>query len=582
MSFKQKLILMGVIPIVLLGSLMGWLSFRHARDTVIASQKGVVADTVYRIDVNLNTKVRYIVESVRSAANSAAVADLIEEPQSSAAQQELRSYASGLSRDLSAVSSVSLLTREDLVFSTVDTTEVRLNSAIWGTYLQNAWERPNKVHWSSLSSGLYRASGREGVSHFISAYSAVCDRTGTAVGLLVVEMSPDSFSSLLLDNQNLLKYQYTYIVGRDGQVICSDKRVNVRWRSLINERFYKGDRRFTFQWEGEDYYVCGQYNALTGWRTFSVISVANLFPQARSLQTYSFLLVVFSVLLMLCCILLMYRSITQPLSSLNKAMKVVQEKNFELRLPNARTDEIGALTDSFNQMVNKINSLIREVYQEKLAQKNAELEALQTQINPHFLYNTLDSINWMAIERGDTEISRIIIALGKLMQYSMDTEQSQATLEQEYAYLQDYLCIQKNRLEDKLSYELQLDDRVRTLLVPKLILQPLVENAIKHGIEPSCRCGTVRVFARPDGSSVLITVEDDGCGMNASQLALAQECCSAESSAGIGLRNVARRLKLFFGEDSVLTIQPGSQGGTMMTLRLPGSLEEDSHENSDY
>lgn len=581
MSFKQKLLIIGIIPIVVLGSLIGYLSYSHARNTVIASQKGVVADTVYRTDMNLSTKARYIMESVRSIAESDTAKDLVNHTDSAADKSELEYYAANLSRAITAVSSVSLLSHGELLFSTADTA-LASGSPAAAAYEASVEENTQKVYWSNLSTGLYQPPEGKEASSVIAAYTAVCNDAGEMVGLLVVEMLSDSFSTLLLENQNLLRYQYTYMVDRSGRVICSDKRVDVVWRTLINKRFQDGDRRFIFEWDGQPYYVCGQYNAFTGWRTFSVISVENLFPQAGALRTYSALLVAGALVLMLLFILLMYRSITKPLNDLSKAMKTVQDHNFELQLANGYHDEIGRLTDSFNQMVNKINSLIREVYQEKLAQKNAELEALQAQINPHFLYNTLDSINWMAIERGEMDISRVIVALGKLMQYSMDTEQTQTTLEQEYAHLEDYLCVQKNRLENRLEYRLEMDTQVKDLKVPKLILQPLVENAIKHGIEPSGKPGAIRVVSTLCGEEIRITVEDNGCGMSTEQLDVVRRGCADGDWAGIGLRNAVRRLKLFFGDDSRMVIQSAPNQGTIMTLILPAAEKRGNHEHSDH
>jgi len=579
-SFRLRLFVIGVVPIIALGYMIGYLSYCHARDTVTASQKGVVADTVYRTDVNLNTKARYVIEYIRAEAESDSVRELLENPDSAEAAKRLREYADNLSRSVSAVSSVSVIAGDRLLFTSADTALYTLDRTAAGNDYRDVLENPKKVYWSNLGPSLYKSVRVNEASSVLAAYSAIRGEDGGARGLIVVEMSPDSFSNLLLENQNLLEYQNTYMVDRNGYVICSNKYVEPLWRSRITQRFRGGERRFTFQWEGKPYYVCGQYNALTGWRTFSVISVENLFPQAASLRTYTAALVVVSLVLMLLSLLAVYHSFSTPLVRLSRAMKAVQDQNFELQLPNDRNDEIGTLTESFNQMVNRINCLVREVYQEKLAQKNAEIEALQAQINPHFLYNTLDSINWMAIDRDEMDISRIIVALGKLMQYSMDTEQTQVTLEQEYRHLEDYLCIQQNRLENRLQYQLELPPQVRDLLVPKLILQPLVENAIKHGIEPSQRPGLVTVRAELRDGQTVVAVQDNGRGMSAEQQRAVWDSCRNGDAASIGLRNVARRLKLFFGEDSRLDIQSTLGQGTEVSVILPASGKDREHEHS--
>ncbi len=152
---------------------------------------------------------------------------------------------------------------------------------------------------------------------------------------------------------------------------------------------------------GTSYYVCSQYNGLNGWVTFTMIPESKLFPEAGSLRQYIVALVSISISIAALCLLILSIAITKPLERLKNGMKVVQDENFELQLENDRQDEIGELTETFNYMVNRINILIKQVYQEKIAQKVAEMEALQAQINPHFLYNTLDSINWMLIDKGE-------------------------------------------------------------------------------------------------------------------------------------------------------------------------------------
>ena len=272
---------------------------------------------------------------------------------------------------------------------------------------------------------------------------------------------------------------------------------------------------------------------------------------------------------MLLAILMMYNSITRPLNELGRAMKIVQDENFELRLDVDRRDEIGQLNESFNFMINKINLLIREVYQEKLAQKTAEIEALQAQINPHFLYNALDSVNWMLIDRGEMDISEIIVSLGKLMQYCIDTDNALVTLEQEYQYIQDYLCVQKYRLEERLQYSLEIEPPLGELLVPKLILQPLVENSIKHAIEPHDRPGLITIRSFMQGGKINISVRDNGCGMTQEELSKLRQTDKRGGWSGIGVANVVRRLKLFFGEDSELKIESTQDEGTEMIIVIP-------------
>ncbi len=575
LSFKQKLLLIGVIPVMILGVLIGFLTYNDAKNIVTNAQKEVIADTVYRIDVNLNMKVRYISESIRSAAENKLTGDLIcnfnsgtKNPQTIS---EMETYCEGITRAFDAISSISVITGTQVLFTTRGEDNPIISRTVVDGFYQKAVEKPEKVFWSNLDTSMFLDSMNDG-SKVLTAYGSIRDEGGNVIGLLVVELLPASFSNLLLENQKILSHQYTYIVDKNEQVICADRKGYPDFYNIIEKKFSEGTRRFQFDWNGEKYYACGQYNGLTGWKTFSVISVKNLFADSDSLKNHISWLVFGTVSFMLLAILLMYQSITRPLNDLSKAMKTVQDGNFEFQMDNDRKDEIGQLTDSFNYMVNKINLLIREVYQEKLAQKTAEIEALQAQINPHFLYNALDSVNWMLIDRGETDISNIIVSLGKLMQYCIDTDNALVTLEQEYQYIQDYLCVQKNRLEERLQYSLEIEQPLNELLVPKLILQPLVENSIKHAIEPYKKQGFINIRSFMREGKINISVQDNGCGMSPEQLrSLRQSDKRISRQTGIGVKNVMRRLNLFFGDDSELRIESEQGIGTTMTIVIPAA-----------
>lgn len=583
LSFKQKLFLMGVIPIVTLGLLIGSFTFQDAKRIVTNSHKAVIADTVYRIDMNMNLKVRYITESIRAAAQDRLARELVESYDAGGVSaqllSEMEAYCGSMTRGFGAISTISVIAGDQLLYSTGG--DQTLNRTVAGKYRVQAEKDPDKIYWTSLGPSMF-LSRKSQDWNMLAAYGAIRGENDQVIGILVVEFMPSSFSNLLLRNQEILSYQHTFIVDRSDRLICADTSQHPAYYSLIERTFNEGTRRFEFTWNGEQYYACGQYNGLTGWKTFSVISVRSLFAGADALREHIEVLLLRAVLLMLLAIFFMYRSFTRPLSDLEQAMGAVQEGRFGLQIKNGRRDEIGRLIDSFNYMSNKIDLLIQEVYEGRLAQKNAEIEALQAQINPHFLYNTLDSINWMLIDRGENDISEIVVSLGKLMQYCVDTGDALVTLEQECQYVQDYLRIQKNRLEDRLQYSLEIEESIRSLRVPKLILQPLVENSIRHAIEPFQREGFISIRAWTQNGRAEIAVSDNGCGMSQAQiLALTQPAGQEEGRTGIGVRNVARRLKLFFGEESGLVIESRPDAGTRVTIVIPlktkGELDEHSH-----
>ena len=312
---------------------------------------------------------------------------------------------------------------------------------------------------------------------------------------------------------------------------------------------------------------------MTGWKTFSIVSLNDFFPQASELQRAVFTMVAVAVLLAAVVILLISYTFTRPIGKLMTAMKEIEKGDFKIQVVNKSRDEIGRLTESFNFMVSKIDHLVKEVYQEKIAQKNAELEALQAQINPHFLYNTLDSINWMLMDIGADDISDVVVSLGDILKYSIHGKDVLVPLNEEVQYIESYLCIQKNRLEDRLCTSMEIQKEARACMVPKLILQPMVENAILHGIEPMKDGGRVRITAGLEQQNLLITIEDNGPGMAPEELEQCRAAVYSESGAtdSIGMRNVHRRLRLHFGEEYGLAIESRHQEGTIVTLRMPGT-----------
>lgn len=192
---------------------------------------------------------------------------------------------------------------------------------------------------------------------------------GEAAGLIVLELDARMFGSLVLTKQKILNYQTTFLTDRSGTVLYSDSAIHDGWLRLALEHYRGGERKFTLTADGARYYVCSQYNALTHWVTYTVIQEPALFPGAAPLKRYISLVVLGSAIFVFVCLLLLSMAIVKPLDQLKDGMRRAQDHDFKLRLENDRTDEIGALTDSFNCMLDRINTLVNQVYQQELAQK---------------------------------------------------------------------------------------------------------------------------------------------------------------------------------------------------------------------
>ncbi|MEY8353708.1 sensor histidine kinase [Lachnospiraceae bacterium 54-53] len=578
LSFRMKLTLVFIVAAITEGAVIGSLSFSHSRDIVVKNKKQEMSDTINRIDININGKVRYIMEILDNAVASQLVRNACtsgwDEGEKWVRRTYLDDYCTSLIKSVGEQMDISIINASRVMYTTADTGEINpeaVSEEVLDSYFEAMGDRSNKAVWAGIMPKLFSPPQEE--RQAVTVVRAIRDRNRERnLGIMVIELDPDMFSNLLLGNQGLFQYQYLFIVDQKGEVICSNPKVNNGWQEEIDSRFEGGTRRFQLSWNGKDYYVCGQYNGITGWRSYSAIPLTGLFPQAENLNNAIWLVGIISTLGVAAVIAVLVYAMARPIKQLSTAMGQVQKGDFDVRVPNKRKDEIGELTESFNYMLEEINTLIRQVYQEKIAQKNAEVQALQAQINPHFLYNTLDSINWMLIDREENDISEIIISLGSLMRYSIEDENAFVTLGRELEYVLCYLKIQKNRLEDKLEYDMAGEETLMMQMVPKLILQPVVENAITHGIEPGRKKGIIRIMTEDRGDEILISVEDNGIGMTPEQLKRFREeipDVEKEGRTGIGIRNVDRRLRLHYGDRYGLSIESRYGEGTVVRLRMP-------------
>lgn len=269
-------------------------------------------------------------------------------------------------------------------------------------------------------------------------------------------------------------------------------------------------------------------------------------------------------------LILAMRRAVAPINDLENAMRVYGEGNFLARSSYNAQDEIGMLSATFNQMVEDCNRLREQIVEQQILQKNAELQYLQMQISPHFLFNVLDSIHWSAMECGAENAAIMTRALGSLMRSSLD-KQSFVTLGEELENLNNYITIQKMRYGSNLTVVQEIPDLLLSMYVPKLILQPIVENAIVHGVAKKPEGGIVRITANdiPDGT--LIIVEDTGVGMSAKKcrelLTSSGQKEQNKKMAHIGIENVQKRLQLHYGMKYSLKIE--SKEGEWTRVYLP-------------
>ncbi|XID92947.1 sensor histidine kinase [Paenibacillaceae bacterium WGS1546] len=321
-------------------------------------------------------------------------------------------------------------------------------------------------------------------------------------------------------------------------------------------------------------------NSYNGLKIVSVFPVESIMKEANRITSLGFQIIVVAFLLALILIYSICTVLTNRLLKFNKQINKVSMGNFNTELAVDGNDEIGQIKRQFNQMVGSIRELMEEVQASSELTRNMErkqneikLKMLASQINPHFLYNALESIRMKAHLKGEKEISQTVKMLGKLMRKNLELTGKEIPLSEEFDIIRCYLEIQKFRHEDRIAYELHLDPPAEKTKILPLLIQPLVENSVVHGLEKAVGGGTVTVRARLEDGMLRVTVEDDGIGMSASKLEEVLRSLSDQNADRIGLHNIQHRLLMTYGEASGLKMESEPNGGTRMSFTIPAEGE---------
>lgn len=291
--------------------------------------------------------------------------------------------------------------------------------------------------------------------------------------------------------------------------------------------------------------------------------IVNISFYRASFYVFLSLIIIFSVVFFF----IQRHTIIRPIKKLSREVQQFHGGNYVFTELD-RSDEIGMLNESIVEMGRNIENLIERVYKAQLSKKDAELKYLQAQINPHFLYNTLESIRWMAVENDQPEIARQVNALARLFKHALNSGRELTTVGEEIMYLKDYITIQKNRFGDRINFHFNVDESLSQCQVVNLILQPLVENAIVHGLEEKLSGGIVNVRVLAEGDDLLYMVEDNGLGTDPRSIQQALQKNETSENA-YALTNIHQRLTIRYGEGYGLQFESAHGIGTCVTVRMP-------------
>jgi two-component system sensor histidine kinase YesM len=402
--------------------------------------------------------------------------------------------------------------------------------------------------------------------------------TGKKLGYLKIDLNIGVMRDLLALSEATGRTAQVLLVADDGHVIYSNTG-DLTGQKIHDLRLTNADHaQGRLLWRGRSYLYAAQRSEHTEWTTWALIPTDSVTVEVRQTGVVALLLCVGALLLIGGILYIVTQRVTQPLRLMARTMTRVEQGDLGVRVPiTPARDEVGRLSRVFNTMLDSLERLITQVYEARLREKDAQLLALQTQINPHFLFNTLNSIRALSRKQHIDGVAAMAESLAELFRYSMSNWSEPVPLREELAHVANYVTIQSTRFGERFIFDCAVPAELLDALVVKLSIQPLIENAITHGLERRREGLRVGVRASLREATLTIEVTDNGHGIDARTLAQLESSLIGPATAaqlptaevGIGIVNIDRRIKLLFGEQYGIAFQVDRDVGTTVSLHLP-------------
>lgn len=398
-------------------------------------------------------------------------------------------------------------------------------------------------------------------------------KTNEQEGIFFIDLNYNAISDLCEKN-SLGKKGYVFIIDQNGNIIYHPKQQLI-YSGLLVENIEKimnsKENYFVTNLKEDSCVYTFSRSEKTGWTVVGVAYMDELIKNSEEMiLVYGFIT---SIVLGLAIIIsiIISKEITRPLKVLKNSMKEVEKGNFEVvNLEVSGDNEIRSLSNTFNIMILRIKELMEQNIREQKQKRKSEIKVLQAQINPHFLYNTLDSIIWMAEGNKTNEVVIMTSSLAKLLRESISNEEETTTIEREINYIKSYLTIQKMRYKDKLEFKIDVEKSIYNVNIIKLILQPIVENAIYHGIKYKEGKSLISIEGYDCGNEIEILITDTGIGLDEYQLKnILKYGKKNEKSNGVGIYNVQMRLQLTYGNEYGLFYESKKSEWTRVKIKIP-------------
>lgn len=475
------------------------------------------------------------------------------------------------------IENIALLSKNGQMLESVPAARLKSNvDVIDENWFRNTLLKTENLHFSTPHVQTI-FDGSESQYRWVISMSRAVEITNgpyTDQGVLLIDIRYNSLERLF-DGVNLGNGGYAYLISSDGEIIYHPK------AQLIDSGIVKENNResaglkdgnYEEVFDGEKRIVSVKTVGYTGWKIVGVTPLDGM--SLNNIKTKLLMVFIIAFVLFILSIINSYIStrITDPIKELEKAVNEIEQGNLEVEVRSAGSYEIQHLGTSIQSMARRIRKLMNDIVAEHESKRRSEFDTLQSQINPHFLYNTLDIIVWMIENEKQSEAVKVVTALARFFRISLSKGKSIIPVKDELEHVRNYLMIQHMRYKNKFTYDIEADEDVLELASLKLMLQPLVENAIYHGMEFMDGDGEILVRAWRREDDLYMSVSDNGLGMTREQverLFRASDHTSSGRGSGIGVKNVNERIKLYFGTGYGLEILSEPDEGTTVTAHLP-------------
>jgi len=475
------------------------------------------------------------------------------------------------------VSNIALISKEGEPINVVPAARFRKNfRANEEEWFVNALNKTENIHFTLPHVQKMFEKGDNGYNWVISMSRAVEITVGgsTEQAVLLIEMAYQGIEEVL-DEVTLGNGGYIYLMDSKGEIIWHPKfeliaSGRVKENNLVAAGYDDGSREEVFN--GTSQTVVTKTVGYTGWKLVGVIKGTGI--SLNMLKTRLFIVFVILLIIFIVIIINSYISfrVTNPIRELEKSVKALEEGNLDADIYMGGSYEVQHLGKSVQDMKFRIKGLMQDIVNEHEEKRKSEFDSLQAQINPHFLYNTLDIIVWQIENEKQSEAVHTVTALARFFRLSLGKGKNIVTVKDEIDHVKNYLMIQHMRFKNKFDYEFDIAEDVLELPSLKLMLQPLVENAIYHGMEFMDGDGLITIKAWREENELYLSVADNGLGMTEDKVEMILTGKSSSGNgrgSGIGVKNVNERIKLYFGEAYGLTIDSEPDEGTKVTIHLP-------------